>query len=104
MKERLSVIETKVGQIESEIILNRKFKHDTNDHLQNHAGKMTIIEIQHLTTAESIDKLTGVVESALVKIGNIMNIKFMLVGGAAVGTVMAGGILGALKLWMDFHK
>lgn len=104
MKERIAKLEIEVNTLKSETELNRNFKHTTNGTLHSQNGKIEVIVNQQNNTAEAIEKLTKVVEGALDKIGTIINIKFMLVGGAAVGSVMIGGVVFMLKIYLDYYK
>ncbi len=104
LETKVAVTETKVATIESEIELNRTFKHTTNGTLHTQNGKIEVIGHQQNSTAEAIMKLTTVVEGALEKIGNVINLKFMLVGGASVGTVMVIGAYYMFRMFLDYHK
>ncbi len=101
MKERMEKLEDKVSKHESEINLLRKFKHDTNGHLQNHNGKLNIIEIQQNSMVNGIDKLTLVVEDAIKKISNLMTIKSMVIGA---GIVFVPTVTGMFFLFQWYLK
>lgn len=97
-------LKTKVGIIESEVEINRNFKHDTNAILHTHGGIIRTTIDQQRNTADAIVHLTKVVEGALKDIGTIINIKFMLVGGAAVGSVMIAGVIFMFKMYLDYYR
>lgn len=101
---KVTALETKVDIMENEIEINRNFKHATNGVLHSQNGKIDVIVNQQNHTAEAIEKLTLIVEEGMKKIAHIINIKFMLVGGAAIGSVMIGGVIFMLKIYLNYYK
>ncbi len=77
-------LEEKIITHDAEITLLRTFRHEANNHIQNHNGKLGIIETQQGNIVSALEKLTTVVEDAVRKIGTIMTLKSMLIGGGLV--------------------
>jgi len=113
MKDKVSKLQGDVEQLrdkveshDSEISLLRKFKHDTNGHLQQHNGKFQVIETNQKSVVEELMLIRSDIREWMGKTNNLLNwqlsIKFMLVGGAAVGTVMVGGAVFLLRTYVEY--
>lgn len=108
MKARINKLERMIADHNGEIVALRKFRHDTNSHLNNHEGKLYIIEGQQKTMVDELKLIRTDIREWIDKTNNLLNwqlsIKFMLIGGAGVGTVMVGGVIGIAKLYLVYMK
>ncbi len=69
---------------ETEISLLRKFKHETSGQIHTHNGKLNIIENQQVNTNTELSKIREILEDFAKKIGTIMTLKSMIIGGGIV--------------------
>ena len=106
-KTRLDKLEVQVENHDKEIQAFRKFKHDTNGHIHNHNGKFDIMETQQKNI---IDELVGIRQDLrewIKKTNGLLNwqlsIKFMLVGGLGVGSVMVAGAWAIFNLYLNHY-
>ena len=99
-------VNVKVERCEIDILRLRDSLHDANGHLNAHNGKLTIIETQQNTMVSELILIRQDIREWIEKVTGLLNwqlsLKFMLVGGLAVGTVMVGGAWGIFKLYLDY--
>lgn len=111
MKERLAVVETRVGKLENENELNRKFKHETNGHIHSHTGEISAIKSYYKEIVDELVKFRKEHAEGMVKITELINwklsIKYMLMGGAAMagmGATICTAAYFIIKMYLDYKK
>jgi chaperonin cofactor prefoldin len=103
--ERVAVLENRVCTLENEHEATRRFKHSTNNELHAQNGKIEVIMVNQNHTAEAIKALTETLQAAMLKVGKLMSLRFMLIGGASAASVMVLGAYYILDLYLQYgHK
>jgi hypothetical protein len=111
MKQRLVILETEISILKNENELHRKFKHETNGHLQSQNGELNIIKNHHKDIVGELVLLRSDFKEAMSAISDLikwkLSIKFMLVGGAAMASVGSTVCFVAyllVKMYLDYKK
>lgn len=106
LETEVDKLTNKIGDHDNEIDSLRKFKHATNGHIHNHNGKFDVIENQQKSVVEELKLIRVDIRDWIKKTNSLLtwqlSIKFMLVGGFAVGSVMVGGVIWALQMYLNY--
>lgn len=109
MKERISKLEENYDDMndiiirhENEITSLRNSRHEANNLLQNHNGKFLVLEGQQKSILQELILIRADLNEWMKKTNALINWKFMLIGGAGVGTAMIGGVVALIVIYLNY--
>jgi hypothetical protein len=122
MKNKIAVLETKIEQHDEKINELYKIKEkvqglhnwkgESDKLMHSLRGMFDILEKNQKDLKEewknSLNTLKNEIHESYKivskDVAQLMNWKFILVGGGVVGSIMVGGAITMLKMYLDYHK
>ncbi len=101
MKERVDKLESDVADIKAKVGRLHDKKGEDNNRLQVFGSMLEMFEKNQNKFTEIFKTEMKVISSDIAK---LMSWKFMLIGGAAVGSVMVVGAYYMFKMYLDYSN